>query len=119
MLLACAKYAKNSMPRPASTKDRPTARPNTGFMILTAIRSISHNMDGRFDATRATLSGPSELVSTLKLLSSSLEELREPRGESITPASSFQLDINLKTKLRSRRKRTERSNQEGITYARE
>src|SRR5262245_34427455 len=61
--------------RLASTKDRQTARPNTGFMILMAIRSISPNMAGRFDAIRANASG------YLKL---------SPR---------FQFDINLMAKI--------------------
>ena len=75
MSLACAKHAKNSMPRPASTKDRQTARPNTGFMILTVIRSISRNMAGRFDGIRASASGYLNL---------------SPR---------FQFDINLMAKI--------------------
>ena len=45
--------AKNSTLQPASTKDRQTARPNTGCMIRTVIRSISRNMDGRFKAKKA------------------------------------------------------------------
>ena len=62
MSLACERPAKNSTPRPASTRDRQTARPNTGFMIPTAIRSISRNMDGRFDAARVNRCGGSEFV---------------------------------------------------------
>ena len=64
---ACARHVKNSMPRPASTKDRQTVKPNTGFMILTAIRSISHNMAGRFNAIRANRFGVSEFVSSLSI----------------------------------------------------
>ena len=92
-------------------KDRQTARPNTGFMIRRQ-SDRPRNMGGRFKARANRLRGICICLS-LKLVAQYCFIFSTTSGLAITPAPSFQLDINLKRKIRSSLQTTERSSQEG------